>query len=138
MQGPPQYPPGGAPHVPPPPGVPPAPGIPPAPGGFAPPPAGSYGYPPPPVTPQPSGEAIAALVCGIMALWCFPIGFVAIWLGARARRAVRENPGRVGGDGMALAGMIAGGVIGGLWLLFWIGYVIFIVFIVGTAVVTSP
>jgi hypothetical protein len=92
----------------------------------------------PPVPPQPSGEAIAALVCGVMAMTCFPLGFVAIWLGARARRAARENPGRVGGEQLALAGMVAGGVIGGLWLLFWIGYVIFFVFIIGVAATTSP
>jgi len=126
VQGPPQY------------GPPPGPPLPPPPpGGFAPPPVGSYGYPPP-VQAQPSGEAIAALVCGIMALSCFPLGFVALWLGARARKAAREQPGRVGGEQLALAGMIAGGVIGTLGTLFVIGYVIFIVFIIGVAATSAP
>jgi hypothetical protein len=118
----------------PPPG-PPGPQVPP--GGFAPPPVGSYGYPPP-VQPQPSGEAIAALVCGIMAFSCFPLGFVALWLGARARRAAREQPGRVGGEQLALAGMIAGGVIGTLGTLAVLAYVGFIVFVIGFAATTAP
>ncbi len=97
----------------------------PPPGGFqqfTPPPAGSYGRPLVPVTPQPSGEAIGALVCGLLAWSCFPLGFVAIFLGARARKLVRENPQTVGGDGMALAGMIVGGAIAVLMLLFWLAY----------------
>jgi hypothetical protein len=85
--------------------------------------------------PQPSGEAIAALVCGIMAFWCFPIGFVALWLGARARRAARENPGLVGGEQLATVGMWIGGVVGTLATLGVIAYVVFIVFIVGLAAV---
>jgi hypothetical protein len=44
---------------------------------------------------------------------------VAIWLGVRARRAARENPERVGGDNLALGGMVLGGVFLGLWLLYF-------------------
>lgn len=117
----------------------PPPGYPP-PGGpqFTPPPAGSYGRPVAPPSPQPSGEAIAALVCGLMAWSCFPIGFVAIWLGARARRLARENPQTVGGDGMALAGMILGGVIGGLMLLFWLAYFGFFAVMIGVGATSAP
>jgi hypothetical protein len=107
------------------------------PGGFAPPPAGSFGYPP--IPPQPSGEAIAALVCGIMAFTgCFPLGFVALWLGARARRAARENPGRVGGEQLALVGMIVGGTMATIYTLGLIAYVVFIVFIIGVAATSGP
>lgn len=103
---------------------------------FTPPPVGSYGGAA--VPPQASGEAVAALVCGIGGWFCFPLGFAAIWLGARARRAARENPGRVGGEQMALAGMIIGGVLAGLQLLFVIAYLIMIVFAVGFAATGSP
>ncbi|HEY0464483.1 MAG TPA: DUF4190 domain-containing protein [Polyangiaceae bacterium] len=97
---------------------------------FEPPPVGSYGLPVPSYASAPpaSSEAIAAIVCGVLAWTCFPLGFVAIWLGARARRAVRENPERVGGDQLALAGMIIGGIFGVLWLLFWLAYLGFFVF----------
>ena len=89
-----------------------------------------YGYPPQP-PPQPSGEAIAALVCGLLAFSCFPLGFIAIWLGARARQAARDNPDRVGGEQMALIGMIVGGAIGTLSLLFVAAYIAFFVFAIG-------
>lgn len=73
-----------------------------------------------------------------MAWSCFPIGFVAIWLGARARRLARENPQTVGGDGMALAGMILGGVIGGLMLLFWLAYFGFFAVMIGVGATSAP
>ena len=100
---------------------------------FEPPPAGSYGMPLPTyrAAPPASSEAVAAIVCGVLAWSCFPLGFVAIWLGARARRAARENPERVGGEQLALAGMIVGGIFGILWLLFWLAYVAFFVFAIG-------
>jgi hypothetical protein len=55
---------------------------------------------------------------------CFPLGFVAIPLGAHARRLARENPA-VGGDQLALAAMIIGGALAGLQLVFWLFYLIF-------------
>lgn len=99
----------------------PGPERPPAPGGFVPPPAGSFGQAVRPPA-QPSGEAIGSLVCGAMAWTCFPLGFVAIWLGAKARRLAREDPERFGGEGLALAGMWVGGVLASAQLLFWILY----------------
>ena len=135
------------PPVPPPPYPPPGPpphgylpqGPPPyvPPGAFTPPPVGTYGYPPQP-PPQPSGEAIAALVCGLLAFSCFPLGFVAIWLGARARQAARDNPDRIGGEQMALIGMIVGGVIGTLYMLFFLAYFAMIIFAIGIGVTSSP
>jgi hypothetical protein len=69
-------------------------------------------------------------VCGIIAwtLSCFPLGFAALWLGSRARRAARENPGVVGGEQLALIGMILGGIAGVLFTLIWVGYGVFILF----------
>ncbi len=87
---------------------------------FEPPPVGSYGGPPgtAPTVPA-SSDAVAALVCGVLAWTCFPLGVVAIWLGVRARRAARENPERVSGDNLALGGIIVGGIFLALWLLYF-------------------
>jgi hypothetical protein len=88
---------------------------------FEPPPVGSYGGSAgtAPTVPA-SSEAVAALVCGILAWSCFPLGIVAIWLGVRARHAARESPERVGGDNLALGGMIVGGIFLALWLLYFV------------------
>jgi len=59
------------------------------------------------------------------------LGFVAIWLGLRARRAARENPERFGGEQLALAGMIIGGIFGVCWLVFWLAYAAFLIFAIG-------
>lgn len=102
---------------------------------FEPPPVGSYGYGGLPGRPSPappaSGEAVAALICGILAWGCFPLGFLALWLGARARRAVRENPNYVGGDQLALAGMIVGGIFATIGILIVAVYMAFFVFAIG-------
>lgn len=68
--------------------------------------------PPPPL---PSGQtnhprAVAALVCGIVGLIFFGIilGVVAIVLAYQARNAIRSEPLRFKGDGLAIAGMVIG------------------------------
>lgn len=104
--------------------------------GFQPPPAGSYGAPA--RVQRTVEEATIALILGIAAWFCFPVGFVAIYFGARARRKIRENPTELTGDGMALAGMIVGGVIGTAWLVFWLFYLLMVVGIIGAAALSSP
>jgi len=104
---------------------------------FTPPPIGNY-QPVPKAPPQPSGEAIGALVCGLLAWSCFPLGYFAIWLGARARKLARENPETVGGDGMALAGMIVGGVLATAQLVFWIVYIGFFATMIGLGAASGP
>src|SRR3954468_4678417 len=76
---------------------------------YGPPPG--YGYPPPyPVYGPPTNPmAIAALVC---ALTIAPVG---LGLGIAARRQIRRTG--EGGDGMALAGIIIGGIVTGIWVL---------------------
>lgn len=103
------------------------------PNAFEPPPAGSYGGPAGarPFGPPTSSEAIGAIVCGVMAWSCFPLGFVAIWLGFRARRTISESQGQLAGEQLALAGMIVGGIFGSLWLIFWLAYAAFAVFAIG-------
>src|SRR4029079_19625612 len=104
---------------------------------FTPPPVGGY-YQPLRSPPAPPGEAIAALVCGMLAWSCFPLGFLAIWLGARARTLARENPETVGGDGMALAGMIVGGILATMQLVFWIIYLWFFATVIGLGAASGP
>ena len=66
-------------------------------------------------SPRPIGRAkgaVAALVCGILSLVCCGVilGAVAIYQGSQARYRIRASNGRLGGNGMALAGMIMGAV----------------------------
>lgn len=98
--GPPSY--GSAPLPPPPPpsyGAPaPAYG---APGGF---PAQPYGAPAASPT---NGLAIAALVCGVLSLTCFPpLGLVAIGLGVAALSRAKKMNGS--GRGLAIGGIVTG------------------------------
>jgi hypothetical protein len=84
-----------------------------------------------------SGLAIASLILGIVSLpmGCFAaFGLLcsvpAVITGVMARRNIRDSGGRVGGDGLALAGIITGG-LGIAWALLWT-----ILIIIGT--VNSP
>ncbi len=83
----------------------------------------------------PSGEAIASLVCGVMGWTCFLVGFVGIYLGARARKAAREYPEQYGGEQMALVGMILGGVLGGVQFLIVLLYIGIFAFAFGATLI---
>lgn len=93
-------------------------GAPPPPGGFGPPPPGGFGGPPlGPMGMQPpsSSLAIAALVCGILAIpgacCCYsgvPLGIAAAVMGGMAMQKAKANPQAYGGHGMALGGLICG------------------------------
>lgn len=71
-----------------------------------------------------SAPAIASLVLGIISLptpmGCFPFGLAAILLGIYARGQVESSGGRLGGHGLATAGIVLG-VISGLWMVFCAG-----------------
>ena len=60
--------------------------------------------------PQTEGKATASLVLGILSLLCFGFlaGIPAIILGHISRSNIKKSNGRVGGGGMALAGLIMG------------------------------
>jgi predicted RNA-binding Zn-ribbon protein involved in translation (DUF1610 family) len=76
---------------------------------LVPPPAGLHGVPSQIVIRQntTSGMAIASLVMGL--LWMYWIGSIlAICLGYAARREIRNNAGRIEGQGMATAGIVLG------------------------------
>lgn len=75
-----------------------------APGGY---PAQPYGAP---VASQTNGLAIAALICGVLSLTCFPpLGLVGIGLGVAALSRAKKMNGS--GRGLAIGG-IATGVLG--------------------------
>jgi Domain of unknown function (DUF4190) len=96
---------------------PPPPGY--APPGFAPPPGygpyAGYGYPPAFFRPPTNTMAILALV------FAFVFAPVGLGLGVAARRQIRQTGEE--GDGLALAGIIVGGIFTALFVLmivFWI------------------
>jgi hypothetical protein len=82
-----------------------------------------------------SGEATASLILGICGLLicsliCSPL---AIMYGKRARRSIAASGGRLGGDGMATAGIILGWIGIGFLIL---GLVVAVIFIIA-AIATS-
>src|SRR6476620_6710247 len=79
---------------------------------------GYVGYATP--APPTSARATAAVVLGalsVMACLGFVTGIPAMIVGVSARREIRESQGRVGGDSVALGGIIAGAVGTGMSLL---------------------
>jgi len=75
---------------------------------------GPAGFP----QPKPNGMAIASLVTGILAvpgICCWPIGLVlgalGVIFGFVGRKQIQGSGGVQTGDGMALAGIICGGVM---------------------------
>ena len=68
--------------------------------------------PPPANAGQDNTLAIVSLVCGIASILCCGLltGIPAIITGYIARNRVTENPMQYGGGGMAMAGMILGGI----------------------------
>jgi hypothetical protein len=69
-----------------------------------------------PAAPQTAGKATTSLILGIVSLvLCgLLLGIPAIFIGISARKEIRDSGGRLGGDGLALGGIITG-VIGSLW-----------------------
>jgi hypothetical protein len=86
-----------------------------------PPPAQQYpGWVPPPRTP---GQAYAAMILGIIGL--FPIcpvilSVIALILGFTAKNEIDRSGGQLGGSGIALTGIILGGVGTALYVLFFL------------------
>lgn len=60
--------------------------------------------------PQSSGLAVASMVLGLAGLLLVPIvcSIAAVICGHMARSQIRKGEGRVGGDGMAMTGLITG------------------------------
>lgn len=67
--------------------------------------------------------AVAALVLGLLAcipLCGLPFGPFAIGLGLCAKERIRQSAGRLGGNGMATAGIVLGVIMTALWGLAWL------------------
>lgn len=90
--------------------------------------------PPPPPPPEPpyrppsagtrpgvptSGMAIASLLLGVAGLTFVPLfaSILAILFGYMARKEIRQRPGELAGDGLALAGIVMGWIAVGLSVL---------------------
>jgi hypothetical protein len=86
-------------------------------------------------TVETSGMAIASLVLGITGWTLLPVigSILAIILGYMARNEIRQRPDEIGGDGLALAGIVLGWLmvgatilmicLGGLGMCFFFGLV---------------
>jgi hypothetical protein len=126
--------------------------------GYGPPPGyqAPYGYGPPPMmmmqpqqpSPKTSGLAVASLVTGICALVCgigswvccflvfiaaplaFVLSFVSIPTGLVGISQIKKSGGALGGNGMAIAGLICG-ILALVPTLLW-------VILVGWSAATSP
>jgi hypothetical protein len=96
-----------------------------------------------PFQPPPAGVGgvnqtlpIVSLVFGIVSLCCYisPVtGIVALVTGFMGLKNANNDPQNYGGKGLAIAGMITGGVFLLLGLLYWI----YIIFVVGLAALGS-
>jgi hypothetical protein len=79
---------------------------------------------------------IISLVLGIVSICCYisPItGIAALITGYKGMKNANNDPTHFGGKGLAIAGMITGGVFLLLGLLYWL----YIIFVVGFAAMTS-
>ena len=110
----------------------------PPPGGYGPPPGGGFGppggYAPPPIR-QVHTMAIVSLIASIVGWFFCPLigGVIGLVTGMMARNAIKAEPNRWDGDGMAIAGMIVGGINAGMWILMIAFYVLMLVGVFGAA-----
>jgi hypothetical protein len=95
--------------------------------------SGQY-YPnnsPYPMAPPNEKNAVMALVFGILGLttcgFLAPVGWI---MGAKSRKNIKASGGQLGGDGLALGGLICG-IIGSVILALTLIYIVFVlVFVV--------
>ena len=82
----------------------------------------AYGQPGYPAAGQSTnGLAIASLVSSIVGIFCCGVlSIVGLVLGVIAKRQIRDSNGTQSGDGMATAGIIIGGIALVLWIIYWI------------------
>ncbi|OMC14715.1 DUF4190 domain-containing protein [Mycobacterium sp. SP-6446] len=73
------------------------------------PPPGGYGYQPPPPAVGTNGLAITSLVCSLFGWLCIIGGILGIILGVLALGQIRQSG--QGGRGLAIAGIVIGGIV---------------------------
>jgi hypothetical protein len=86
---------------------------------FQPPAAGTAG--------QNKTLAIISMVLGILSICCYTgwlTGIAALITGFMARKKAKEDPANFGGEGMALAGLICGGIFTVVSIVYWIVVVV--------------
>jgi Domain of unknown function (DUF4190) len=89
-------------------------------------PYGQQSFRPPRTEPM----AIVSLILSLVGLaTCGATALPGAILGHVAMRKIRNDP-QLEGEGLAKGGIIAGWIIFGLAFLFWVGYIIFIVFLI--------
>ena len=90
---------------------------PPPPGGYGapPPPPGGYGYQPPPQAVGTNGMAIVSLVCSLFGWLCIIGGILGMIFGFLALGQIRQSG--QGGRGLAIAGIVIGGIVTALVIL---------------------
>jgi hypothetical protein len=86
--------------------------------------------------------ALPGMVCGIVgaATACIPfsgivLGIIAIVFYVKANRRIMESGGKLGGKGMAIAGLVCGIVaifFGVIYLIYWLVYGLIIGAIIGS------
>lgn len=92
----------------------------------------------PPVYPrQTSGMAVASLVCGILGFFTGITAIIAIITGHMARSEIRRAPERYEGDGLALAGLVMGYMVAGLYLLVFLVVLLFFGGLIGIGILSS-
>jgi hypothetical protein len=77
---------------------------------------------------------IVSLVFGILSVCCYigPLtGIVALITGFLGMKNANNNPNQYGGKGLAIAGMVTGGIFFVLWSLLWLLYIVGIVTSIG-------
>ncbi|WP_461666013.1 DUF4190 domain-containing protein [Gordonia sputi] len=68
-----------------------------------------------------NGLAIASLVSSILGIFCCGVlSILGLVLGVVAKRQIRDSNGTQTGDGTATAGIIIGGIALVLWIIYWI------------------
>jgi hypothetical protein len=86
--------------------------------GYPPPSPGGYGYPQLPQSSGTNGFAIASLVCSLVG-WCFFIGpILGLVFGFVALNQIKQTG--QGGRGMAIAGIVVGGVGIAMFMVYWL------------------
>ena len=86
----------------------------------------------PPLTRRLNNTALAAMIVSLASfLTCPLLGLLGVYLGTRARNEIKERG--EDGDGMALAGIVAGWVATGLGVLLIVVYAVFAGFILSVA-----
>ena len=64
-----------------------------------------------------TSKPVVALVLGIAGVLLFPLGVAGAALGFGALDDITASGGRLGGRGLAVAGIVVGLVVAGLWIL---------------------